>query len=295
MRIAHITDIHVQRRPQFTELFGKRFLGAANLYIAGRHDHFTPAAQQALVRALESQDLDVVACTGDLTALATDEEFQAARDLLGERFAAQPSVIIPGNHDTYVAQAEAERRIEHFFGEWTGQGDWPRLHQHGQLAFVAVDVCRHRPILSTGEIDAPQLQRLDALLASSELNGKFVFLMVHYPLRNRHGEPYGPDTRNIKNAAALEAVLAKHSAKIGAVLHGHEHHGFRTHMPVDDGPDIEILNPGAGGYAHLPTKGRTAHYCIYTVKDKQLSQVERFAFDGSEFVPEAGGAFASKG
>ena len=33
MRIAHITDIHIQRRPQLTELFGKRFLGAANLYI----------------------------------------------------------------------------------------------------------------------------------------------------------------------------------------------------------------------------------------------------------------------
>ena len=177
MRIAHITDIHVQRRPQFSELFGKRFLGAANLYIAGRHDHFTPAAQKALVRALKAQELDVVACTGDLTALATDEEFQAARDLLGPIFAAQPSVIIPGNHDTYVAQAEAERWIERYFGEWTGQGDWPRLHQHGGVAFVAVDVCRHRPILSTGEIDAPQLQRLDTLLCNPELKGQFVFLM----------------------------------------------------------------------------------------------------------------------
>lgn len=295
MRIAHITDIHIQRRPQLTELFGKRFLGAANLYIAGRHDHFTPAAQEALVRALKAQQLDVVACTGDLTALATDEEFQAAKDLLGPIFAAQPSVIIPGNHDTYVAQAEAERWIERYFGEWTGEGDWPRLHQHGQVAFVGVDVCRHRPILSTGEIDAPQLQRLDALLGSPELNDSFVFLMVHYPLRNRRGEPYGPDTRNIKNAAALEAVLAKHSARIGAVLHGHEHHGFRTKMPVSDGPDIDILNPGAGGYAHLPDKGRTAHFCIYTVADGHIAEVERFAFDGAEFVPEQGGAFASKG
>jgi len=295
MRIAHITDIHVQRRPQFSELFGKRFLGAANLYIAGRHDHFTPAAQKALVRALKAQELDVVACTGDLTALATDEEFQAARDLLGPIFAAQPSVIIPGNHDTYVAQAEAERWIERYFGEWTGQGDWPRLHQHGGVAFVAVDVCRHRPILSTGEIDAPQLQRLDTLLCNPELKGQFVFLMVHYPLRDRHGQPYGPDTRNIKNAAALEAVLAKHSDKIGAVLHGHEHHGFRTRMPVADGPDIEILNPGAGGYAHLPDKKRTAHFCIYTVQERGIAQVERFAFDGSDFVPETGGAFASGG
>jgi 3',5'-cyclic AMP phosphodiesterase CpdA len=295
MRIAHITDIHVQRRPQFSELFGKRFLGAANLYLAGRHDHFTPAAQKALVRALQAQELDVVACTGDLTALATDEEFQAARDLLGPIFAAQPSVIIPGNHDTYVAQAEAERWIERYFGEWTGQGDWPRLHRYGGVAFVAVDVCRHRPILSTGEIDAPQLQRLDTLLSNPELKGQFVFLMVHYPLRNRHGEPYGPDTRNIKNAAALEAVLAKHSNKIGAVLHGHEHHGFRTRMPVADGPDIEILNPGAGGYAHLPDKKRTAHFCIYTVQEGGIAQVERFAFDGSDFVPETGGAFASGG
>ncbi|MED5369529.1 MAG: metallophosphoesterase [Myxococcota bacterium] len=295
MRIAHVTDIHVQRAPKLSELFGKRALGAANLYLAGRRSHFTAAAQSALVDAVLAQKPDLLACTGDLTALASEAEFLAARELLGPMFEAQPSVLIPGNHDTYVAQVQAERWIERHFGEWTGSGPWPRLHLHGDLAFIGVDVCRHRPILSTGEVDPEQLERLDQLLASPQLDGRFVFLMVHYPLRGRRGEPYGPDTRNIKNAAALEAVLLRHAHRVGAILHGHEHHGFRTALPNPEGPDIDILNPGAGGYAFLPDKGRTAHFCVYEVQDGALTGVERFAFDGQAFEPEAGGAWATGG
>ena len=59
-----------------------------------------------------------------------------------------------------------------------------------------------------------------------------------------------------------------------------------------NGP-VEILNPGSSGYAHLPEKDRTAHLCFYTVEDGQLSQVERLTYDGTAFVPEPGGAFAT--
>jgi 3',5'-cyclic AMP phosphodiesterase CpdA len=290
MRIAHVTDIHVQVPPRLGELFNKRFLGAANLYVAGRKSHFTQASQAALVRSLEAQPVDVIACTGDLTALATEAEFEAALELLGPRFSAQPTVLIPGNHDTYTPQVCAERHIERLFGQWTGQGDWPRLHRVGPLAFVCVDVCRARMILSTGTADRDQLERLDALLEG--LEAEFTFVMLHYPLRDRRGQPYGPDTRNITNAAEIEAVLTRHSAKVGAVLHGHEHHGFRVELTGGQRP-IPILNPGAAGYAHLPDEQRTAHYCVYTVTEGRLQDIERFTFDGQAFAPEPGGAWAS--
>ena len=95
---------------------------------------------------------------------------------------------------------------------------------------------------------------------------------------------------HIENAAAVEEVLLAHQTAVGAILHGHEHHGFRVSLG-----DIPILNPGSSGYAWLPKKGRTAHFCVYTVEDKQLASVDRFRFDGEAFVPEPGGAWATGG
>lgn len=290
MRIAHVTDIHVQQAPQLGELFNKRALGAANLYLNGRRKHFTRAVQQALVDSVLDQQPDVLVCTGDITALATQGEFETAKELLGPMFQAQPSVLIPGNHDTYVPTAARERWLEKWFGEWTGHGDWPRLHQQGDVAFVCVDACRALPILSSGHVDAPQLERLDRMLAG--VDARFVFVLLHYPLRDRRGDPYGPNTRNLANASDVEAVLLRHGASVGAILHGHEHHGFRTVLG-----DIPILNPGASGYAWLPEHHRTAHYCVYTVTDGALTDIQRFRFDGDaeDFVPEPGGAWATKG
>ena len=142
-------------------------------------------------------------------------------------------------------------------------------------------------LLSSGAAPRPQLERLDDVLG--ELDAGFVFLMVHYPLRGRRGEPYGPWTRNIENAGELEAVLGRHASRIGAILHGHEHHGFRTELPSN--PPVPIFNPGSSGYAERP--GRRAHFCIYTVEDGELKDIERFAYDGEGFSPEPGGPWSS--
>ena len=271
------------------ECFNKRFLGAANLYVAGRKSHFSRVVQQRLVEDVRNQAPDIIACTGDLTALATEEEFEEAHALLAPLFSSVPTVLIPGNHDTYTGAAATERWIERRFGEWTGEGDWPRLHRIGEIAFVCVDVCRAMALLSSGVAPPPQLDRLDDMLG--ELDAGFVFLMVHYPLRGRGGEPYGPWTRNIENASELESVLGRHASGIGAILHGHEHHGFRTELPSD--PPVPIFNPGSSGYADLPDAGRRAHFCIYTIEDGDIKNIERFAYDGEGFSPEPGGPWSS--
>ena len=52
MRVAHITDLHVEAPPQFAQLLSKRALGAVNLYLLGRSAHFTLRTVEALVDAL---------------------------------------------------------------------------------------------------------------------------------------------------------------------------------------------------------------------------------------------------
>lgn len=289
MRIAHISDLHVEVPPRVGQLFSKRALGALNLYVLGRHAHFSPHTASALVDALLREAPDLVLCTGDLTSTATVEEFERARDVLRpvtERF---PFLVIPGNHDVYTRGSVG--RFATWFGEWANGGEFPFVRHVDGLDVVAVDVVRP-DFLSRGLVATPQLERLDALLGVGDAPA---LVLVHYPLRGRHGAPYGPTTRALANAAELEEVLLRHE-RVRAVLHGHEHHGFRTEISRGAGrAPLLVLDPGASGYAHLPDRGRTAHFNLYTVDAAGRIDVDRMAYDGERFGPETGGAYASGG
>ncbi len=287
MKIVHLTDIHVQAAPHLRELTGKRLLGTANLYVLGRRSKFSVTSQAAAVQATLAEEPDAVVITGDLTAQALDAEFAGARALLEPVLSRYPTVMIPGNHDTYVREDIPGERMREFFGQWMGDG-MPAVHHHGEVSFLCVETCRCHP-LSAGWTPPDQLDAAAAKLA--EIEDRFVFLCIHYPLLGREGEPYGPSTRALANADAFRSFLGRASG-VGAVLHGHEHHGFRTEILTADGP-VPILNPGATGYALIPERNRTAHMNIYEVQDGQLTDVRRLTFDGVSFRPEEGGAYAT--
>jgi 3',5'-cyclic AMP phosphodiesterase CpdA len=287
LKIAHITDIHVQAPPRLAEMTGKRMLGTANLYLLGRKSKFSTEAQKAAVATVLAEDPDIVVFTGDLTAQALDAEFSAARELLDPILSRFPTIMIPGNHDTYVRESTPGDRMRDLFGDWMGK-PMPSAEIHHGIRFVRLETCRCHP-LSSGWTPSDQLDKLKQVLAETE--APYTFLCIHYPLLDRKGAAYGPSTRALANAEDVRQFI--HSTPgIDAILHGHEHHGFRTQIDGPNGP-VDILNPGATGYAHLPQQDRTAHLCLYTVHEQSLSTVERLTFDGTQFVPEPGGAFAT--
>lgn len=287
MKIVHLTDLHVQTAPRVRDLWGKRLLGSANLYLLGRKSKFDPVVQRAAVEAAVAETPDAVVITGDLTAQALDAEFAAAHELLGPILERTPTVIIAGNHDTYVRERVPAERMRQVFGPWMGRR-MPWLHRFDEVAFLAVETCRAHP-LSMGFTPPDQLREADRLL--DEAGDRFVFLTIHYPLRGRDGGPYGPASRGLSNAREVETWLAG-THRIDAVLHGHEHHGFRTETESARGP-IPIINPGSSGYARQPDRDRTAHYNVYDVDRKGLHGLRRMCWDGEAFVPEPGGAYAT--
>lgn len=289
MKIVHLTDLHVQTRPALRELHGKRLLGTANLYVLGRRSKFTVEVQRAAIRGALEENPDVVVITGDLTAQALRGEFEAARELLRPLCERVPVVLLPGNHDTYVRETQPGDAMRSVLGEWMGPR-YPWLHVHGEVQFLVVETCQPHP-LSVGWTPPEQLPAAKALLEQEPR--RFTFLCLHYPLRGRRGQPYGPATRALKNAGAVEQMLLE-TDRVDAVLHGHEHHGFTVDVPSAGGP-IPILNPGSSGYAHLPDKGRTAHFNVYTVQDGVLTDLQRRRYDGARFIPEPGGAYATGG
>ena len=287
VKIAHITDVHVQAPPRLSEMTGKRLLGTANLYLLGRKSKFSLAAQEAAVAAVVEAEPDVVVFTGDLTAQALDAEFSAARELLDPILSRFPTVMIPGNHDTYVREQIPGERMRDLFGQWMGPGT-PALIEHGDVAFVTLETCRCHP-LSSGVTPTEQLEEAAALVQKA--GDKYTFLCIHYPLVGRRGEPYGPATRALSNGDLVRDWVSQ-TAGIDAIVHGHEHHGYRTELPGPTKP-VTVLNPGASGYAFLPDQDRTSHLCFYTVDEGELKHIERLRFDGERFNPEPGGAWAS--
>lgn len=291
MRIAHFSDLHVLRPPRSGDLLGKRLLGAANLYLAGRSRRFCDASVRALVAAVEALAPDVCLCTGDFTAMATEAEFAAARALLDPVLARFPFIAVPGNHDAYTREAHRERRFERFFGAWSGGSSYPALRVLGEVAFVGLDCAVPHPLWATGMVGAEQLTAFEALLGSPDLAGRAVVVLLHHPLRDRAGAPFPHATRRLRDATEVERIMARRGG-VAMVLHGHEHHGFRTTLPSPAGP-IPIFNPGAGGRTESPARGQTAHLNLYEVTAAGLLGMERWALDGGRFVPEPGGPYAS--
>lgn len=290
MRVVHLTDLHVERRPHLSEILNKRLIGSANLYLLGRASKFSEAAQAAAVKTAVEAAPDLVIITGDITAQGLDREFDAAAELLDPVLSRTPTVMIAGNHDTYVSEAEPAARMRARFGQWMGPRS-PHLHSFGDVAVLTLETCRAH-VLSSGYTPPDQIEAARALidgLSGPEL--PFLFLAIHYPLRGRDGQPYGPFTRALSNASAVEALLAG-TDRVGAVLHGHEHHGFRAAVPGRSGP-VQILNPGASGYSLIPEMRRTAHLNIYEVDRRGIQNLRRLSWTGDRFSDEEGGPYAT--
>ncbi len=286
MRIVHLTDLHVQHLPALADFRPKRIIGTANLYLAGRRHHFNLDAQSAAIRAATALSPDLTLITGDLTAQGLDSEFEAVHALLKPLASAAPLYLIPGNHDLYVDEDTPGARMRRFLGQWMSPTS-PGIAHFGEVSALYVETCRPT-WLSSGATDLSHLDEAAQLLEAAR---SFTFLCVHYPLIDRHGGRYGPSRRANDQAAALDAWVRR-QPQVGAILHGHEHHGFRAILAGDHG-DIHVLNPGASGYAWLPQQDRTAHFNVYTVEGGALQNVERYRWNGTDFQPEAGGAYAT--
>lgn len=288
VKIVHLTDLHVQCPPRLTELWGKRLIGSTNLYLLGRKSHFSGEVAAAAIATTLDEAPDAVVITGDLTAQGLDAEFSASRQLLDPLLARFPTVLLAGNHDTYVREAAPAARMREVFHPWMGAQS-PHLRSFDGVHVLTVETCRAHP-LSSGFTEPSQLVAASALLR--EAGPGFVFLALHYPLRDRRGGPYGPWTRSLSNARAVEAWITS-EPRIGAILHGHEHHGFTTLLDCGEGRQVPIYDPGASGYAPDPVRDRTAHLNIYEVDARGIHGLRRLRFADGAFTPEPGGPYAT--
>ncbi len=133
-----------------------------------------PDVLEALIEDLHRVAPDQIVVTGDLTNVACEQEFVAARAWLHRIGEPARVSIVPGNHDAY-APIPRESSWDHWSeflrsdpppGAGAAQDAFPTLRVRGAAAFVGLSSAGPTALgLATGTLGEAQLARLERLLA----------------------------------------------------------------------------------------------------------------------------------
>jgi 3',5'-cyclic AMP phosphodiesterase CpdA len=107
--LAHLSDPHLAPlpRPRIAELASKRLSGYLNWLRKRRAVHRSDVLA-TIMRDVVGAHADHIAVTGDLVNIALPGEFENARRWLETLGPPADVSLVPGNHDAYVAGADAQ-------------------------------------------------------------------------------------------------------------------------------------------------------------------------------------------
>jgi len=267
-RLVHLSDPHLITASgvRIGELLSKRMYAYFSWHLH-RHAEHREEVLSALLKDIQSIKPDHIVITGDLTHLSLPSEFRQARELLQSLGSPSKVMVIPGNHDAYVAT-----EWEHTFQLWSDylasdadQGspgerghwiDFPTLRVRGALALIGVSTaCPTPPFLATGRIGEPQLKKLEDILAATRRRRLLRVVLIHHP----------PVTgvvswrKRLTDQSAFQALLARQGAEL--ILHGHTHRTYLGYLETPWGRVFSIGIPSASSFGR--TAQRRARYHIF--------------------------------
>jgi 3',5'-cyclic AMP phosphodiesterase CpdA len=297
IRFAHLSDWHA------TTLVGggrallksKRLSGLASWGLSRRHRH-SPDVLAAAFRDVQSQAVDRILVTGDLTHVSLEQEFRAAALQLEALGTPEKVFLIPGNHDCYVpvpparswdiwasylsgakpadldprlATCLASARNEH---EAPRHADYPTLRVQGRLAMIGLCSAIPTPLFRAGGLlGESQLDRLERLLIELRRQNCFRVVMIHHPV----AEDDEPTRRALWDAETLREVLVRVGAEL--VIHGHKHRRRVSKLP---GPHAEIPVVGVPSTSEVGSRPeKRAQYHVYTVRCLDAADASSNAFE----------------
>ena len=268
-RLAHLSDPHVGPlgRPRLSQLIGKRATGYAN-WRRGRSRSHDMAVLEALVADLKGQEVDHLACTGDLCNIGLPSEWETARTFLEALGPPEAVSFVPGNHDAYV-RGSLEGLLA-ACGAYTADDTgatarFPYLRRRGPLALIGLSsAIPTKPFVASGRLGAPQLAAAEALLRAlaTEPGRPFRVVTIHHPPQPGGASP----GRELKDAAAFTAMIARAGAEL--ILHGHNHITSHALIPGPSGTRVPVVGaPSASARpdGHGATPARRAAYLVYEI------------------------------
>jgi 3',5'-cyclic AMP phosphodiesterase CpdA len=291
IRLLHFSDPHFEAPLQGvppSEWLNKRAAAlVAHRLLRRRRFREAVPKTEALAAWARAQDVDAIVCTGDFTAFGTEPELAEARRRL-EPFvrAGVPLVVVPGNHDIYLAASVRDARFERHFGDLLAtdrpdlcaDGAWPLVRLVGDhVAVVAINSARPNPPWwrSSGRIPPRQLDALSHALDVLHGEGRFIVVATHHAPRRASGRP-DSFRHGLVNGAALERLLRAHLRR-GMLVHGHVHRCYHLARHIAGSPIF-----GAGSATHA---GRESFW-LYDVGEDG-AQARKGRWTGSGFALDA--------
>lgn len=309
MRLAHCSDLHLLsiEGTRWLELANKRWIGRMNL-ISNRSRHYHVAAFDDMVVDLNTQGIDHVLCTGDVTNLALRREFEFARGKFDGLTHGQANItVIPGNHDAYVAQGVGlfaelfapfaatdpgwEWKAEDFHpsdrnDDLIGTAPrWPIVRMRDQVAVIGLSTSRQTPWFTAyGKIGEGQLGRLSRVLEDSRLAGKLRLVAIHHPCAGIRAKSR---IRGLRDHAAFAEVIGRAGAEL--IVHGHEHRDMRESLDGPGGTSVPVMGVVSGTYFHDKPE-KTARYRIFEIENGSLVTTHQRIWDreARRFVADPG-------
>jgi hypothetical protein len=222
LRIAVIADVHLgaskkilsDGRPSAKELAA--YYKAKKTY--NRREILT------ILDQVTGERPDVIIFAGDATINGTGAEIDDAGRYFRAAFGELPVVGVPGNHDFWSFNHNEGRSL---FGLPLDQEMYPIATLiRPKLAVVAI--CTPSPPFNLlnnaiGDIGIAQLHRLDDMLANLDMEKCRCVIVLHHPFR--HHDDAGDRLLRLRDADALETVLARHPSVAFAVA-GHLHENW---------------------------------------------------------------------
>lgn len=228
MRIAHISDLHISRRPFLGEFNLKRLLGYGN-YLLFRGRRYREHVAMTALDKLAALAPDLVLATGDLTQHGLAGEFDVVAGLL-DGFAEKriPVIAVAGNHDIYgpvsrIAFDALRRRLAPDL----------RPDRHGIYRFPGVELLVLEqcivspPFFSHGRQSREELENA-ASAWSGEPGGVMRLVAGHYPVVDPHGGIFS-FLHGLRKARMLADFCRDHH--VAAYFCGHNHKRFVAEMP----------------------------------------------------------------
>jgi 3',5'-cyclic AMP phosphodiesterase CpdA len=261
-RLAHLSDPHLisPSGVRVGELLNKRVYGLLSWHLH-RHAEHRDEVLAALREDMQAAKPDHVVLTGDLTHLGLPGEFLEARALLRSLGPPSKVMVVPGNHDAYVAtdwestfhlwadyMASDADRDPPRAGTEDPRNFFPTVRVRGAIALIGVSTAYPTPpFLATGSIGKVQLEKLAGILDETRSRRLVRVVLIHHP-----PVPGAVRWRNrLTDQEVFHALLARHGAEL--ILHGHTHRTCRGHLETPWGRVSVIGVPSASAL------GRTVH------------------------------------
>lgn len=196
---------------------------------------------RALTYFSNEEKVSFVGISGDLTAEATDEQYQLYKDIV-EQYATIPVYEITGNHDT---ESYRGSNVSSFISEYIGNPIYYSFEHGGDLfIMLGIEQEKRGAMLPEGS-----MQWLYETLESNR--DKRCFIFVHPYINNSSGDPsdlYGFDMWAYEEEEMFMSLLDHYSNV--TLFHGHSHIEFALQNVA---PETNIDTAHGYNSIHIPS------------------------------------------